>query len=294
VQAPLVNASFGGDLPRVTVVTVVLNAAGVIERTLNSVFAQDYPNMEYVVIDGQSTDGTLEILKAHRDKIDKLVSESDGGIYEAMNKAVAMATGQWILFMNARDLFVGTDAIARAFSSCNWSECDVIYGDGIFCHEGRRAIECAPDRITLLNGNGFSHQSTFVRTALQREYGFDVTERIAADYDLFLRLFKAGKVFRHVDVVISEFFTGGFSTRPPLETIRLRHRVYKKHLPRTDLILYLRLADRAARIACRAIVPSRAWEALKRFRDRGKMLSDDGGQRNQPQDDVERRFARKI
>lgn len=264
-------------LPKVTVITIVLNAVRVIERTLKSVIAQDYPNLEYIVVDGRSSDGTLELIQKYKHGISTLISEPDGGIYEAMNKGAALAKGEWILFMNAGDLFVENDVITRTFAGCNWSECDVIYGDGIFSSDEYRLVERAPDRVTLTDGNGFSHQSTFVRATLQKEYGFDVSERVAADYDFFLRLYKANKVFRRVDVVISEFFIGGFSTLAPMETIGLRHRVYKKHLPRSDLVLYFRLAVRMIKIAGKAIVPLKAWNAVKRFRVRGKMLPESNG-----------------
>jgi putative colanic acid biosynthesis glycosyltransferase len=268
------NAHLAKRMPKVTVVTIVLNAVDVIERTVASVTSQDYPNMEYIVIDGGSSDGTLDLIRNYSYGIARMVSEKDGGIYEAMNKGAGMASGEWILFMNGGDVFVASDVITRTFLAASWQGCDVIYGDGIFCHEGRRVVERAPDRVTLHDGNGFSHQSTFMRTALQREYGFDVEERIAADYDLFLRLYKAGKVFKRVNVVVSEFFTGGFSNLPQAQTIRLRHRVYKKHLPRPDLILYLRLARLVAKSAVRALVPTRVWEGIKRLRDRDKVLSE--------------------
>jgi glycosyltransferase involved in cell wall biosynthesis len=259
--------------PKVTVITIVLNAVDVIERTLESVVRQDYPRLEYIVVDGGSSDGTLEVIRRYAYGITRLVSEKDGGVYEAMNKGAALATGEWILFMNGGDVFVEKDVITRTFSSCKFYECGVIYGDGIFSHEGYRIVECAPDQVTLRDGNGFSHQSTFVRATLQKEYGFDVNERIAADYDLFLRLYKDHRVFRHVDVVVSEFFTGGLSSLPPLETTRLRHRVYTKHLPRSALVLHFRLAVRWLRIKIRMIVPDKLWEGLKRLRDRGKVLS---------------------
>lgn len=258
--------------PRVTVVTIVLNAADVIERTLKSVVAQDYQNMEYIVVDGLSTDGTVELIRKYQHRIDAFVSEKDGGVYSAMNKGAGMACGEWILFMNGGDVFVANDVITRAFAACDWRNCDVIYGDGVFSHEGKRIVGHAPDVLTLRDGNGFSHQSAFVRAALQKDYGFDTSERIAADYDLFLRLYKAGKVFRHVDVVVSEFFTGGFSSLPPADTIRLRHRVYTKHLPRSGLVLRFRLARLALKTALRSLVPSAAWEGLKKFRDRGRTL----------------------
>src|SRR5258707_957655 len=109
------KAEAQGDLPKVTVVTVVLNAVDVLDRTVRSVVDQDYPDLEYVVVDGQSTDGTLTLLHDYRDRIHQFVSERDGGIYEAMNKGAALATGDWVLFMNAGDLFVEKDVVTRAF-----------------------------------------------------------------------------------------------------------------------------------------------------------------------------------
>jgi len=257
---------------RITVVTVVLNQVETIERTLSSVIEQDYPDLEYLVIDGGSTDGTLDVIRRHKSGITQWISGKDGGPYGAMNKGAAMASGEWVAFMNGGDVYVQPDAISRAFAACEPDKCDVIYGDGIFRGEGYRFEERAEDPLTLQDGNGFSHQSCFVRTVLQRDYGFDTTEKIAADYDLFLRLFKQGKVFRHVDVVVSEFFVGGLSSVAPSETIRLRHRVYKKHFPRSDVVLYSRLGALSTKVALRSLVPGRLWNALKQVRHRGKTV----------------------
>ena len=259
--------------PKVTVVTIVLNAVDVIERTLKSVIGQDYPNLEYIVVDGMSTDGTLELIQKYSSRIDTLVSGKDGGIYQAMNKGAAMASGEWLLFMNGGDVFAGPDVISRTFANCDHAKIDFIYGDMIITHEGRRVIRIAPDALTLKDNNRFSHQSTFIRTNLQNEYSFDISEKIAADYDLYLRLFKAGKMFKHVDVVVSEFFTGGLSDRPPEETIRLQHRVYKKHFPRGDIFLYFKLTVLGAKKLAKMLIPARVWAELKRLRSRGKLLS---------------------
>ncbi|MEO8937736.1 MAG: glycosyltransferase family 2 protein [Burkholderiaceae bacterium] len=259
--------------PKVTVITVVLNLVDLIERTLTGVIAQDYPNLEYIVVDGGSTDGTLDVIRRYESRMTRWVSGKDSGPYGAMNKGAALASGEWIIFMNGGDVFTGRDAISRAFALCDPAACDVIYGDGIFCGADYRFVEKAADQLTLHDGNGFSHQSAFVRVSLQREYGFDVTEKIAADYDLFLRLFKAGKVFRHVDVVVSEFFIGGLSSVSPSETIRLRHRVYKKHFPRSDVVLWTRLAALATKVAARSVVPTQLWDRVKRIRNRDKSLS---------------------
>jgi glycosyltransferase involved in cell wall biosynthesis len=262
--------------PKVTVITVVLNAVDLIERTLQSVIAQDYPNLEFIVVDGLSTDGTLEIIAKYSHGITKMVSGKDGGIYQAMNKGADLATGEWVLFQNAGDFFVDSGVISRAFQACNAAQCDVIYGDSIYVFEDYRWVERAVPQATMEDGLGFCHQSCFVRTALQKEYGLDATERVAADYDLGLRLLKAGKVFQHVDVLITEFLTGGYSALAPQDTVRLRHRVYTKYFPRSKMVMYAKLSRLAVKRGLKAVFPSKAWGALKRLRDRGRALPAEG------------------
>jgi len=102
---------------RITVVTVVLNQVETIERTLSSVIEQDYPDLEYLVIDGGSTDGTLDVIRRHKSGITQWISGKDGGPYGAMNKGAAMASGEWVAFMNGGDVYVQPDAISRAFAA---------------------------------------------------------------------------------------------------------------------------------------------------------------------------------
>lgn len=251
------------ELPKVTVITVVLNAAPVVEKTLISVLAQDYPNLEYLVIDGQSTDGTLGIIEKYSHGITQCISEKDSGIWDAMNKAAKLASGEWLIFMNAGDLFVANDVISRAFSANAWVECDVLYGDTIFAYCENRISVRAPDIATLRDGVGFSHQSCFVKTALQKGYEFDLNEHVAADYDFFLRLYKAGKVFRRVDVVVSEFLFGGFSNRPPIEVIRMRHRIYNKYYSRSNVALYIKIIKQVIKSMVRSVIPKKMWEQVK-------------------------------
>ena len=263
MNASLIKSAICEKIPKVTVITVVLNAAPVVERTLISVLAQDYPNLEYLVIDGQSKDGTLEIIEKYSHVITKCKSEKDSGIYDAMNKAANLASGEWIIFMNAGDLFVANDVISRAFSASMWAECDVLYGDTIFAYSENRISMRAPDIATLSDGVGFSHQSCFVKAALQNEYGFDLNEPVAADYDFFLRLYKAGKMFRRVDVVVSEFLFGGFSNRPPIEVIRMRHRIYTKYYPRSNVALYIQIIKLVIKNIVKSVIPEKTWEQMK-------------------------------
>ena len=271
MKAALTDPATTMALPKVTVVTVVKDQVDTIERTLRSVAGQDYPHLEYLVVDGLSTDGTLDVIRRYESSITQWVSGRDGGPYGGMNRGAAMATGDWIVFMNGGDVFADRSVLSDVFTRYDHASSDVLYGDGIVTGDGYHALERTDPVATLADGNGFSHQAAFVRTPLQQSFGFDVTEKVAADYDLFLRLRKAGKIFSHVDVVVCEFFLGGVSTLSRDDTIRLRHRVYKKHFPRSDLVLYWRLAVLRAKVVVRALVPTGFWEGIKRLRNRGRI-----------------------
>ena len=113
---------------RITVVTVAFNAREALETTIRSVAGQDYPNLEYIVIDGGSADGSLEVIERHAADITRWVSEPDRGIYDAMNKGVAMATGDYCIFMNAGDTFVAPDTVNTVVAGMERGD-DVVYGD---------------------------------------------------------------------------------------------------------------------------------------------------------------------
>ena len=115
------------EKPLVTVITVCYNAVSLIEKTIRSVLAQQYEHIEYVVVDGSSTDGTIEIIRKYEAHISHWITEQDEGIYDAMNKGVAMATGEWCIFLNAGDTFAADDVLNRVFQVPR--EADVIYGD---------------------------------------------------------------------------------------------------------------------------------------------------------------------
>ncbi|MBV4191775.1 glycosyltransferase, partial [Bacteroides fragilis] len=115
------------DKPLITVITVCYNAISDIEKTILSVIHQLYSNIEYVIIDGGSVDGTIEIIEKYHDKISYWISESDKGIYDAMNKGVDKATGEWVCFMNAGDTFYSPDTILSV-SDCFCHQYDIVYG----------------------------------------------------------------------------------------------------------------------------------------------------------------------
>ena len=120
------------QFPHISIITISYNAVKDIENTILSVLNQTYPNIEYIIIDGGSTDGTLDIIKKYQDKITYWVSEPDKGIYDAMNKGTLKATGEWLNFMNAGDTFYNEQVLENVFRDNNWENTDVIYGDVIY------------------------------------------------------------------------------------------------------------------------------------------------------------------
>ncbi len=193
------------ELPSITIVTPTFNAAATLEETLASIAAQDYPALEHVVVDGGSTDGTLEILEreAASGRL-RFVSEPDEGLSDAFNKGVAMATGEWIGWLNADDVYEpgALGAVGSAIASggaAEWAtgRCKIMGADGA---ESRKAVTSYKnwllDRYSLdlyLTNNFISSPATFVRRAVLDEIGaLDTRFKYSADYDLWLRLARRG------------------------------------------------------------------------------------------------------
>lgn len=192
-------------MKKVTVVTVARNALEALKKTMKSVKAQTYPELEYIVVDGDSTDGTANLL-AESEGI-RWISEPDKGIYDAMNKGVGMATGHWVIFMNAGDTFASDDALQKVISSAESDDADVIYGDVV----KRQTICKAPD--TPVDGHRmfFCHQSCLARTELLIETPFDINHRLSADFKWVKTMLKQRRRFVHVNVPIAVFDTSGVS-----------------------------------------------------------------------------------
>ena len=197
--------------PLLSIVTVTKNCVSTLERTLQSIQAIKAPDTQYIVIDGQSTDGTLSVIERYRHVVDVLVSEKDSGIYNAMNKGAGLAEGQYMLFLNGDDYILaeGFNAAKRVLAmehpeilSCQ-SE--------VFSHGGVKLDKLRPSLWRLYFFNTVPHLSTFVATVLQKKYAFREQFRIAADYDLFLRLYLNGHHFTVAGFVTATHHRGGFS-----------------------------------------------------------------------------------
>lgn len=177
------------DLPLITVVTISYNAVQAIESTICSVINQKYLNIEYIVIDGGSTDGTIEILKKYDNKISHWISEKDSGIYHAMNKGIALAHGKWLNFMNSGDCFVNDEVLNSVFLNREYICSDVLYGNTIGKYSFGYKNEMPESLVVMKRRLPFCHQSVFVKTKLLKETFFDVSYKIGADYNMFYSFF---------------------------------------------------------------------------------------------------------
>ena len=198
---------------KVTVVTVCYNSAKTIEQTIQSVLGQSYKNLEYIIIDGESTDGTIDIIKQYEDDIDYWVSEPDHGIYDAMNKGIKKATGDVIGFLNSDDWYAdgAISMIAKAFFQ---TDADVVYGRTLILGDDTQRLMPSFPLENLLYAMIFCHQSVFSKTSLMKKNPFNISWRIAADYAFLLEMYLQGKKFYGIDVVISHFRKGGLSSHP--------------------------------------------------------------------------------
>ena len=191
--------------PFISIVTVSYNAVTTIEQTILSVLNQTYSNIEYIIIDGGSTDGTVDIIKKYTDKISYWVSESDKGIYNAMNKGIDCSTGDYILFCNADDTLYSSTTIEEC--ACFIDDfVDVLYGDLIFKYgeqlikkESKSSLDDFKKYMPLF------HPATFVKRNLLLDYKFDESYRIAADYKLLYELYVNNYTFKKIDLVVSIF-----------------------------------------------------------------------------------------
>jgi glycosyltransferase involved in cell wall biosynthesis len=201
--------------PLISVVTVVYNDVYTIANTIKSVVAQTYNNIEYLVIDGASTDGTFEVIKQWEESL-TLLCQKDKGIYDAMNKGIEAATGQWIIFMNSGDLFVNEKVLENVVEEieADGENYDAVYGDCILAkgNSGVGVLKKSYDFSFIRQGMPFCHQSVLVKTKLLKARKFDLQYKVAADYQFFLRLYlDGGHCIKQLSFPLSIFNIEGVS-----------------------------------------------------------------------------------
>jgi glycosyltransferase involved in cell wall biosynthesis len=203
----------------VSIVTVVYNNASTIRDAIESVLSQDYPNIQYIIIDGGSTDGTLQIIEEYRSRIHTVISEKDKGIFNAMNKGLGLCQGEWSAILNSDDVYAASDVISKVNAEFDKTSCDAVYGDLVYV---------APDNLNKVirywksgkyHRNNFlygwmpAHPSFFIRTKYYRQFGVFREELIiSADYELMVRmLYKHKLTASWIPKVLVKMRTGGNS-----------------------------------------------------------------------------------
>ncbi len=219
--------------PLVTIITVCYNAETSIVPTMESVFQQTYPNMEYILIDGASSDRTVALIREWEEKfLQRCIrfrwqSEPDGGIYDAMNKGIRMATGEWINFMNAGDGFHDPEVLTDLFAKDYPAETGVVYGKTEL-RLSFGSVVMQPKPLDYMRKKmPFCHQSVFVRTGEMKAHPFDLAYPYAADYDFFYQYYQRNGKFDYADRLIACFESEeGASSKNRLQVNREYARIH--------------------------------------------------------------------
>ncbi len=201
--------------PLISVVTVVFNAGDLLERTISSIRNQDYPEIEYIVVDGNSSDNTISVIEANQDIIQQWISEPDEGLYDAMNKGLGMAHGDYVWFINAGDVIYENNVLSKIFSA-GFEPGDIYYGETMIIDKEGREIGMrrlkAPEILSwksLINGMVVCHQSFIVRREMAPLY--DLNYKIAADYLWMLQCLKNASKITNTHFILTGFLDGGLN-----------------------------------------------------------------------------------
>jgi glycosyltransferase len=206
---------------KVSIITAVLNSKAHMRDCVASVFAQSYPDIEHIIVDGGSTDGTLDVIRAHDKKIAKWISEPDQGIYDAMNKGISLSSGTLIGILNADDLYAHNRVIETVVASIETHGVDSCYGDLLYVDKEdtdrtiRHWKSCAFEEGLIQKGWMPPHPTFFVKSKIYDKFGsFDTRLKIAADYELMLRFLGTHKISTHyIPEVLIRMRVGGRSNR---------------------------------------------------------------------------------
>ena len=226
--------------PKVSVITVCYNAIESIEGTIRSVVAQTYNNIEYIVVDGGSTDGTLDVINRYENKISKIISEPDKGIYDAMNKGIKAATGEWINFRNSGDMFATREVVSEMFKEPVDDDVAVLHGDCYFVSDFDY-IKTVPPIVNNPDSYKYEmpvhHSASFIRAKVHKDTPFDLSYKASADYDFFYKCSKKGLRFEYRPVAVATFAIGGYTSTHKGVTIRENRRLQGKYNTRIDRFL---------------------------------------------------------
>ena len=227
-----------------TVITVTYNAEQTLMQTLKSVQNQTYPHIEHIIVDGGSSDGTIELIKKHETVQTKWISEKDNGIYDAMNKATKMASGNYICYLNAGDSFYDNNTVEKIISTAKQYHLpDILYGEtvvvnlkGAFLYKRRLK---APERLhwkSFKQGMVVCHQAFIIKRSIFEPY--DLTYRYSADVDWCIRLMKKSKSIVNTHLTMIKYLNEGVTTTNRQASLKERYQIMAKHYGAISTLLH--------------------------------------------------------
>ena len=193
-----------------TIVTVTYNCDKTLEKTILSVINQTYKNFEYIIIDGESTDKTIDIIRQYNKYLSSWISEKDNGIYDAMNKGIRMASGKWIIFMNSGDVFANNDVLQKVKIITSKDDHDILYGNIFIEKKGHLILKEAAEPCNKQRMY-FCHQSAFTKTSILKEMPFDIRFKMSSDLHFFKRCYYKHFKFKHIKQTIAIYDQTGIS-----------------------------------------------------------------------------------
>lgn len=260
-----------------SIITICYNAKTEIERTMLSILNQTYLYIEYIVIDGGSKDGTVDVINRYKDRLSYFVSEPDKGIYDAMNKGVKVATGEWVLFINGGDALLCNDTLETFFASYEDKGEALITGNIRFLKNGMY-LDKTPHILeqSLFEAMPMYHPSTFIRREVHAIILYDTKYRLSADYNFFLALLIKGYRYKYIPQIIAMFdYSQGASTdnlgKALLENISIVSSYgaskvvvnqYKKKLTQYRIRKILYLIPAVKRMRDKRIIKKEGWQQL--------------------------------
>lgn len=211
--------------PLITIITVTYNADRYLSQTIESIISQTYKHIEYIIIDGGSTDKTLDIIKKYEKYISFWTSEPDDGIYDAMNKGISKATGEYIAFINADD-WLESDAVKLVANASKDGDIGYIYGDLNQIRDDKLIGVHVADLSRHKQNTPIGHQALWVKSDILKDMPFDMRYRIMSDYDSMVRLIKSGVSHRYIPKSLANFRKEGFSdiSNPDKERFLIQYR----------------------------------------------------------------------
>ena len=231
-------------MKKLSVITVTYNAKLTLERTLRSVSEQSYSHIEHIIVDGKSSDGTIQLVRRYESENMLWISERDNGLYDAMNKAAQMARGDYLCFLNAGDTFYASDSVEKMMCSIEDGEApDMIYGEtaivdeeGIFLHMRRLR---APEKLTwksFRQGMLVCHQALIVKRELFEPY--DLSYRFSSDFDWCIRMMKKSKSLHNSHLTLVNYLNEGMTTINRKASLKERYRIMAKYYGQVSTFLH--------------------------------------------------------